>query len=208
MLQNLDSSLWPQILAHVSLTVRTLRILFFTFVFLFLCPTIFTLVAPVCIVYHVCRLSSAAILFPENKIWKGNCWRLVCSQTTEIPFQQSNTLNLGPASWGAWFCYMWCCKVSDFVTGDVRYLIFFTGGIGIQGEDDSYDFGTGAGFYVDATQDKWKNNYRMYSYVTREVPSGNRMCQSSFRLICRITLCYFSHFPLILAVQIIYPSYM
>ncbi|XP_025079222.1 LOW QUALITY PROTEIN: S-formylglutathione hydrolase-like [Pomacea canaliculata] len=43
-------------------------------------------------------------------------------------------------------------------------------GIGIQGEDDSYDFGTGAGFYVDATQDKWKNNYRMYSYVTRELP--------------------------------------
>lgn len=123
MLQNLDSSLWPQILAHVSLTVRTLRILFFTFVFLFLCPTIFTLVAPVCIVYHVCRLSSAAILFPENKIWKGNCWRLVCSQTTEIPSQQSNTLNLGPTTWGAWFCYTWCCKVSDFVTGDVRYLI-------------------------------------------------------------------------------------
>ncbi|KAG1684033.1 S-formylglutathione hydrolase [Nymphon striatum] len=43
-------------------------------------------------------------------------------------------------------------------------------GCNIEGEDDSYDFGSGAGFYVDATQDKWKKNYNMYSYVTRELP--------------------------------------
>ena len=41
----------------------------------------------------------------------------------------------------------------------------------IEGEDDSYDFGTGAGFYVDATEEKWKSNYNMFSYVTRELPS-------------------------------------
>ncbi|GFO26504.1 S-formylglutathione hydrolase [Plakobranchus ocellatus] len=41
-------------------------------------------------------------------------------------------------------------------------------GLNIEGEDDSYDFGSGAGFYVDATTDKWKKNYRMYSYVTKE----------------------------------------
>lgn len=45
----------------------------------------------------------------------------------------------------------------------------FLGGCNIDGEDDSYDFGSGAGFYVDATTDKWKSNYRMYSYVTEEV---------------------------------------
>ena len=43
------------------------------------------------------------------------------------------------------------------------------GGVNIEGEDDSYDFGSGAGFYVDATETKWKNNYRMYSYITKEV---------------------------------------
>ncbi|XP_071950547.1 S-formylglutathione hydrolase-like [Antedon mediterranea] len=43
-------------------------------------------------------------------------------------------------------------------------------GCNIEGEDDSYDFGSGAGFYVDATEDKWKTNYRMYSYVTKELP--------------------------------------
>lgn len=43
------------------------------------------------------------------------------------------------------------------------------GGCNIEGEDESWDFGTGAGFYVDATQEPWKTNYRMYSYVTEEV---------------------------------------
>lgn len=33
------------------------------------------------------------------------------------------------------------------------------------GEDDDWDFGTGAGFYVDATVEPWSARYRMYSYV-------------------------------------------
>ena len=40
----------------------------------------------------------------------------------------------------------------------------------IPGEDESYDLGTGAGFYVDATQDPWSKAYRMYSYITDELP--------------------------------------
>merc|ERR1712137_116940 len=43
-------------------------------------------------------------------------------------------------------------------------------GCNIEGEDDSWDFGTGAGFYLDATEEKWKTNYRMFSYVTKELP--------------------------------------
>jgi len=43
-------------------------------------------------------------------------------------------------------------------------------GVTIEGADDSYDFGSGAGFYVDATEPKWKDNYQMYSYVTKELP--------------------------------------
>lgn len=43
-------------------------------------------------------------------------------------------------------------------------------GLDLPGEDDSYDFGSGAGFYVDATEAPWATNYRMYSYVTRELP--------------------------------------
>ena len=34
----------------------------------------------------------------------------------------------------------------------------------------AYDFGLGAGFYVDATQEPWSKNYRMWSYITDELP--------------------------------------
>ena len=43
-------------------------------------------------------------------------------------------------------------------------------GLNLPGEAESYDFGLGAGFYVDATEEPWVRGYRMYSYVTRELP--------------------------------------
>ena len=39
------------------------------------------------------------------------------------------------------------------------------------GDADAYDFGVSAGFYLDATQAPWSKTYRMYSYVTRELPA-------------------------------------
>ncbi len=44
-------------------------------------------------------------------------------------------------------------------------------GAGCPGEDDDWDFGTGAGFYVDATQAPWSERYRMFGYVTEELPA-------------------------------------
>mmetsp|Transcript_18504 Transcript_18504/g.25728 ORF Transcript_18504/g.25728 Transcript_18504/m.25728 type:complete len:279 (-) Transcript_18504:186-1022(-) len=41
----------------------------------------------------------------------------------------------------------------------------------IEGDRENWDFGVGAGFYVDATQEKWKKNYNMFSYVTKELPA-------------------------------------
>lgn len=35
----------------------------------------------------------------------------------------------------------------------------------------SWDFGLGAGFYVNATEDPWRVNYRMYDYITEEIPA-------------------------------------
>ncbi|MXO65190.1 S-formylglutathione hydrolase [Altericroceibacterium endophyticum] len=37
-------------------------------------------------------------------------------------------------------------------------------------DDDAYDFGKGAGFYLDATQEPWATNYRMRSYIESELP--------------------------------------
>jgi len=38
-------------------------------------------------------------------------------------------------------------------------------------DDAAYDFGQGAGFYVDATQAPYSANFRMFSYVTEELPA-------------------------------------
>ena len=38
-------------------------------------------------------------------------------------------------------------------------------------EKDNWQFGCGAGFYVDATEAPFATNYRMYSYVTEELPA-------------------------------------
>lgn len=39
------------------------------------------------------------------------------------------------------------------------------------GDDEKYDFGIAAGFYVNATQEPWKNGYQMGDYVAKELPS-------------------------------------
>ena len=44
-------------------------------------------------------------------------------------------------------------------------------GAGIEGENDAWDLGTGAGFYLDATEAPWSRHYRMESYCSRELPA-------------------------------------
>jgi S-formylglutathione hydrolase len=43
-------------------------------------------------------------------------------------------------------------------------------GEGVPDEPDNWQFGSGAGFYVDATEKPFDRHYRMYSYVTQELP--------------------------------------
>ncbi len=40
----------------------------------------------------------------------------------------------------------------------------------LPGDDANWDFGLGAGFYVDATREPWARHYRMYTWVTAELP--------------------------------------
>ena len=43
--------------------------------------------------------------------------------------------------------------------------------VNLPGDSDSWDFGIGAGFYLDATQEPWSRHFQMYSYVTSELPA-------------------------------------
>jgi len=61
------------------------------------------------------------------------------------------------------------------VAADLGLMLVFPDtsprGTDLPGEHDVYDFGSGAGFYVDATRAPWTDHYRMYSYVTAELPT-------------------------------------
>jgi S-formylglutathione hydrolase len=54
-------------------------------------------------------------------------------------------------------------------------LIFVAPDTSPRGDDvpdaEGYDFGQGAGFYVDATEEPWARHYRMWTYVTEELPA-------------------------------------
>ena len=59
-------------------------------------------------------------------------------------------------------------------------------GLGLPGEDDSYDFGSGAGFYVNATQAPWSDNYHMYDYVNKELPA---IVEAEFPVTSQRSIC-------------------
>jgi S-formylglutathione hydrolase len=70
-----------------------------------------------------------------------------------------------------------CCVpryFSTYVANNLKQpplIQSFIGGLKIAGEDDAYDFGSGAGFYVNAAKEPWLKNYKMETYITSELPS-------------------------------------
>lgn len=52
-------------------------------------------------------------------------------------------------------------------------------GLDLPGEHESWDFGSGAGFYVDATTPGYKDHYRMDSYITKEI---HTLLQTQFQI--------------------------
>lgn len=64
---------------------------------------------------------------------------------------------------------------NDFANVTIILIMALLGGLGYAGEDDSWDFGTGAGFYVDATQEPWRKVELLLVVTTR--------CEHSIRAI-------------------------
>ncbi len=55
-------------------------------------------------------------------------------------------------------------------------------GVPLPGDSDHWDFGVGAGFYLDATERPWSKHYRMYSYIAEELPA---LVQAHFAIDAR-----------------------
>ena len=103
----------------------------------------------------------------------------------DIPFSSGEFFN-------SWKSYL-TGPLTDFNSAEllfpfnswfIRYLVYiarvycirtlypsYPGGSDIPGNDDKWNVGTGAGMYLNATQEPWSKNYQMYSYVVSELPA-------------------------------------
>lgn len=87
----------------------------------------------------------------------------------------------GPRPWLTYLSGLTCTHANVMEKGEYRRAAAELGLIVVcpdtspRGEgvpnDEAYDFGQGAGFYVDADEAPYKQHYRMWSYVTRELPA-------------------------------------
>jgi S-formylglutathione hydrolase len=123
----------------------------------------------------------------ENKSHGGR--QLVCSHPSAVtrtdmtfsiflPSQAEQEARL-PVVW--YLSGLTCTHANVTEKGEYRAacaelgLIFVAPDTSPRGEGvpdaEGYDFGQGAGFYVDATEEPWLTNYRMWTYVTEELPA-------------------------------------
>jgi S-formylglutathione hydrolase len=125
-------------------------------------------------------VSSAKFFSGVQKVFEHSSEVLKCNMNFAIFLPTKSNSTKVPVLY--WLSGLTCTEQTfTFKTGSQKYaeehgiavVIPDTSprGCNIEGEEDSWDFGTGAGFYVDATEEKWKTNYNMYSYITRELPS-------------------------------------
>ncbi|GAB6030684.1 hypothetical protein CHUAL_007538 [Chamberlinius hualienensis] len=140
-----------------------------------------------CYAKEIFAMSTAAEEVSNSKCF-GGYQKVFAHYSTELKCKQNFSLYLPPqAELGKvpllyWLSGLTCTEQNFIIKSGAQkyaaeYGVAIVGpdtsprGCNIEGEDDDWDFGTGAGFYVDATEEKWKEHYRMYSYVTEELPN-------------------------------------
>ncbi|WJX17566.1 S-formylglutathione hydrolase [Trifolium repens] len=129
-------------------------------------------------VVGVTETSSWKMFGGYNKIYKHHSQTLGCSMNFHIYFPNNSDNKPFPVIY--WLSGL-TCSDENFISKSgaqraaSQYGVALIApdtsprGLNVEGEADSWDFGVGAGFYLNATQEKWKN-WRMYDYVVKELP--------------------------------------
>ena len=123
----------------------------------------------------------------QNQAFGGT--QFVCSHnSTSTGTEMTFSVYVPPHAEGAKLPVLWylsgltCTHANVTEKGEYRRacaehgVVFIAPDTSPRGEDvpdaeDEYDFGKGAGFYLDATQDPWAEHYRMRSYIEDELPA-------------------------------------
>ncbi|GJN16776.1 hypothetical protein PR202_gb03797 [Eleusine coracana subsp. coracana] len=123
------------------------------------------------------KLSSTKMFDGHNLRFRHQSATLGCAMTFSIYLPPSPASNL-PVLY--WLSGLTCTDENFIIKSGAQRAAAAHGialvapdtsprGLNIEGEADSYDFGVGAGFYLNATNEKWKN-WRMYDYIVKELP--------------------------------------
>ncbi|XP_038208638.1 S-formylglutathione hydrolase isoform X1 [Zerene cesonia] len=126
-------------------------------------------------------------LVSSNKIFGGD-QKVYSHESSELQCKMNFSIYLPPQAEGGdvklpviFYLSGLTCTEQNFITksGFQRYAaehgIIVVGpdtsprGVKIEGDDESWDFGVSAGFYLDAEKEPWAKHYRMGSYVNKEL---------------------------------------
>ncbi|MDP8098419.1 S-formylglutathione hydrolase [Pasteurella atlantica] len=128
------------------------------------------------------KIESFSSFGGKQQIWQHNSETLNCAMNVAVylPPQVLNKENPQACPVIYWLSGLTCTE-RNFIekSGFQRYaaelgLIIVAPDTSPRGEgvfdDESYDLGQGAGFYLNATQSPWDKHYQMYDYIVKELP--------------------------------------
>ncbi|MEC9441378.1 MAG: S-formylglutathione hydrolase [Myxococcota bacterium] len=124
------------------------------------------------------RVEQRACFGGSQEVWKHTSGVLGCEMNVGVYLPPD--ADRGPLPVLYWLSGLTCTE-QNFITkaGAQRYaaehnLILVAPDTSPRGEDvaddDGYDLGKGAGFYINATREPWAPHYRMYDYIVEELP--------------------------------------
>ncbi|KAJ4776066.1 S-formylglutathione hydrolase [Rhynchospora pubera] len=116
-----------------------------------------------------------------NKRYKHYSPTLGCAMTFSVFFPPSSPSSSQKFPVLYWLSGLTCTDENFIIKSGAQRMAASKGialvapdtsprGLNVEGESESWDFGVGAGFYLNATTEKWKN-WRMYDYIVKELPT-------------------------------------
>ncbi|MEZ5894695.1 MAG: S-formylglutathione hydrolase, partial [Parvularculaceae bacterium] len=129
------------------------------------------------------RISSSKIFGGEQSVWKHQSSALSCEMRFAVFTPPAAVHGAGPYPTLFWLSGLTCTEDNFTVKAGAQRMAAELGLMIVapdtspRGDDipdmepKAYDFGKGAGFYLDASEAPFAKNYRMYSYIVEELPA-------------------------------------
>jgi len=129
------------------------------------------------------KISDQKAFSGAQQVWRHASKALSCDMRFSVFLPPEEVHGKGPHKVLYWLSGLTCTQDNFTVKAGAQRIAAELGLVTIapdtspRGDDvpdldpKTYDFGKGAGFYLDATEAPWAQHYRMYSYITEELPA-------------------------------------